>query len=133
MRRLALFALIMAAGARIAAADRPAACPDFDRYFTAKSLRIDLYHTGDAKSETYSLDELRIEPHWAGNPRALLDTLNLGTCILRVFDLKTNAMIYSRGFSTHFDEWKTTGEAIAGFPGPFTSRSSSRCRRAPCR
>jgi hypothetical protein len=119
MRRLLLSALILTAGVRIAAADRPGAYPDFDRFFTAKSLRIDLYHTGDAKRETYSLDELRIEPHWAGNPRGLLDTLNLGSCILRVFDLKTNAMIYSRGFSTHFDEWKTTGEAIAGFPRTF--------------
>lgn len=59
---------------------------------------------------------MRVEPYWAGNPANLLDTLNLGSCILRVFDIKTNTMIYSRGYSTLFDEWKTTDEAIAGFP-----------------
>ncbi len=116
MRRLCLFVMALVMGAQAAAAASPSADPDFDRFFTAKALRIDLYHTGDAKGETYSLDEIRIEPYWAGNPRSLLDTLNLGSCILRVFDVKTNAMIHSRGFSTLFDEWKTTDEAIAGFP-----------------
>jgi len=119
MRRFCLFMLVLALGARTAAAERPAAVPEFDRFFTAKALRIDLYRTGDATEETYSLDEERIEPYWAGNPHSLLDTLNLGSCILRVFDLKTNTMIYSRGYSTLFDEWKTTGEAIAGFPRTF--------------
>jgi hypothetical protein len=116
MRRLCLFVMAVVLGARTVAADRPAAGPDFERFFAAKALRIDLYHTGDAKGETYSLDEVRIEPYWAGNPANLLDTLNLGSCILRVFDIKTNTMIYSRGYSTLFDEWKTTNEAIAGFP-----------------
>jgi hypothetical protein len=119
MRRLCLFVMALAAFAQTVAAERPAAGPDFDRFFTAKALRIDLYHTGDAKEETYSLDEIRIEPYWAGNPGSLLDTLNLGSCLLRVFDIGRNTMIYSRGYSTLFDEWKTTGEAIAGFPRTF--------------
>jgi hypothetical protein len=119
MRRFCLLVLAMVIGFRAAAADRPPAGPEFDRFFTAKTLRVDLYHTGDAKEETYSLDEARIEPYWAGNPHSLLDTLDLGSCILRVFDVKTNTMIYSRGYSSLFDEWKTTAEAIAGFPRTF--------------
>jgi hypothetical protein len=127
MRRFSLFVLIMVVGCRLIAAAGPAPVPatgpvlgvDFDRYFTSKALRIDLYHTGDAREETYSLDETRIEPYWAGNPRSLIDTLNLGGCILRVFDLGTNAMIYSRGYCTLFDEWKTTDEALAGFHRTF--------------
>jgi hypothetical protein len=119
MRRFNLFVLILIVGFRALAAERPAAGSAFDRFFAEKALRIDLYHTGDAKEETYSLDETRIEPYWAGNPRNLVDTLNLGSCILRVFDIRTNAMIYSRGYSTLFDEWKTTAEAIAGFPRTF--------------
>ncbi|MCX5754245.1 MAG: M64 family metallo-endopeptidase [Candidatus Krumholzibacteria bacterium] len=119
MRRLRLFVLTVVVGSQVIAAESRAAGPDFDRFFTAKALRIDLYHTGDAKEETYSLDEARVEPYWAGNPRNLLDTLNLGSCILRVFDVGTNMMIYSRGYSTLFDEWKTTEEAIAGFPRTF--------------
>jgi len=119
MRRLCLFVLSLVVGSQVVAADRPAAGPASDRFFTAKALRIDLYHTGEAKEATYSLDEVRAEPFWAGNPRSLIDTLNLGSCILRVFDIETNAMIYSRGFCTLFDEWKTTDEALAGFPRTF--------------
>jgi hypothetical protein len=117
MHRFIVFIATMVLGAQVFAAGRPAApTPAFERFFTPKSLRIDLYHTGTAHEETYSLDEVRVEPFWAGSPRNLIDTLNLGSSILRVFDLETNAMIYSRGFCTLFDEWKTTAEAIADFP-----------------
>ena len=51
------------------------------------------------------------EPFWAGNPRNLIDTLNLGGYLVRVFDLRTNRMIYSRGYATLFGEWVTTDEA----------------------
>ena len=120
MHRLCPFLLVLAIGAHALAGGRPGANQiQFDRFFTSQALRIDLYHSGDARQELYSLDEVRREPFWAGNPRNLIDTLNLGSCLLRVFDVKTNTMIYSRGYSTVFDEWKTTGEALAGFPRTF--------------
>ena len=111
MRRLYLVMLLV----MVSVPCRAAGSSAFDRYFTPHSLRIDLYHTGNGHEEIYSLDEVRVEQYWAGNPRNLIDTLNLGSSIVRVFDLGTNAMIYSRGYSTYFDEWKTTGEALAGF------------------
>jgi hypothetical protein len=116
MRRFCVFVLSIILSTRVIAAEQSA----FDRYFTAKSLRIDLYHTGDARMEVYSLDEVRVEPFWGGNPRSLIDTLNLGSCIVRVFDLETNAMIFSRGYCSLFDEWKTTDEAISGFARTFS-------------
>jgi hypothetical protein len=120
MRRLWLFVTLMMVSVPVFAAGRPASAqPVFERFFTSKALRIDLYHSGDARSELYSLDEVREEPFWAGNPRTLVDTLNLGGCLLRVFDVGTNMMIYSRGYSSVFDEWKTTAEALAGFPRTF--------------
>jgi len=84
---------------------------DFSRFFTEGALRIDLFHVGDANSEEYILDELIREPYWAGNPSNLLDTLNLGNYMVRVFDLKTNEMIFSKGYCCIFGEWKTTSEA----------------------
>jgi len=71
---------------------------EFNRYFTTKTLRIDLFHTGTADDEVFSLDELIEEPYWAGNPGNLIDTLNLGGYLFRVFDLKTNTLIFSRGY-----------------------------------
>jgi len=75
---------------------------------------VDLYHTGYKDSEFFSVDESIKEPYWGGNPNALIDTMNLGTYIFRVFDLKTNEMIFSRGYCSIFGEWITTDEAMKG-------------------
>lgn len=91
----------------------------FDRFFADGSMRIDLYHSGEAARDGYSLDEVRREPHWGGSRVHLVDTLNLGESIVRVYDLATNALIYSCGYSTVFGEWRTTGEALAGFTRTF--------------
>jgi len=115
MVRLLAVLLTLAMCGTVAAADGPA----FDRYFTTAGLRIDLYHSGHAGREIYSLDAVHAQPFWAGNPGTLVDTLNLGGCLLRVFDLSTNAMIYTRGYSTVFDEWKTTSESLEGFNRTF--------------
>ena len=120
MRRCCAFIVLMVMGAQVFAAGRPTSGQSaFDRFFAPKALRIDLYHAGDARDELYSLDEVRKESFWAGNPRNLIDTLDLGSCLLRVFDIKTNTMIFSKAYSSVFDEWKTTGEALAGFSRTF--------------
>jgi hypothetical protein len=93
--------------------------PDFDRYFTDGSLRIDLYHTGKGDTEIYSLDEVVRQPYWAGNPRALIDTMNLGNYLVRVYDIKTNNLIFSQGYCSVFGEWTTTDEALAGVARTF--------------
>lgn len=86
----------------------------FDRFFEDKTMRVDYYHTGTKTEEIYSLDEVWEEPIWAGSKVNLIDTLNLGKYLLMVFDLKTNQLIYSRGFCSLFREWQTTEEAEKG-------------------
>jgi len=93
--------------------------PEFDSYFTSGCLRVDLYHTGYKDTEFFSIDEIIKEPHWGGNHNALVDTMNLGEYIFRVFDLKTNSLIFSRGYCSIFGEWITTDEAIKGTVGTF--------------
>ena len=88
--------------------------PSYDRYFTNATLRVDYDHTGTKGQETISLNQCYREGPWPGSRVNLLDTLNLGEFILRVFDKATNVMIYSRGFSSLFNEWQTTDEAAAG-------------------
>jgi len=34
--------------------------------------------------------------------------------MVKVFDHATNVLLYSRGFSSLFNEWQTTDEAVAG-------------------
>lgn len=86
----------------------------FDRYFLDKTLRVDYHHTGTKGTETISLDKMYEEGSWPGSRRNLIDTLNLGEFLARVYDVASNALIYSRGYSTIFNEWQTTEEAIAG-------------------
>ncbi|MBN2410715.1 peptidase M64 [candidate division KSB1 bacterium] len=88
--------------------------PEFDLYFINKTMRVDYFHTGTAATEHFSLDRIYQEGEWPGNRINLIDTLDLGKYILRVYDLRTNVLIYSRGYSTIFDEWQTTHEAKQG-------------------
>lgn len=76
------------------------------------TMRLDYYHTGNATSETFSLDRVVVEPlPWPGNLEKNIDTTNLGKYIFEVADKATGKTIYSRGFSSIFGEWETTGEA----------------------
>ena len=78
-----------------------------------QTLRIDLLHTGNAMSEQYALDRVVIEPlPWPGNPARPLDETNRGLNRFEVVDPKTNRVLYSRGYSTIFGEWRTTEEAL---------------------
>ncbi len=87
---------------------------EYDHYFTEDALRIDFFHSGTNDEERISIDRLyQIQP-WAGPRANLIDTLNSGYYMIRVFDSKSNNLIYSYGFSTLFNEWQTTEEAIQG-------------------
>lgn len=85
--------------------------PDFEQFFENKTLRVDYFHTGTATQEFISLDQAYEEGVWAGSRNNLIDTLNLGKYLVKVFDVETNRLIYSRGFASIYGEWETTGEA----------------------
>ncbi len=79
---------------------------------TARTMRVDYYHTGNAKAEMFSLDRVVIEPlPWPGNPTKPIDDTNLGKYFFEVRDKATDKVVYSRGFASIFGEWETTDEA----------------------
>jgi len=94
----------------------------FNEFFVDKTMRVDYYHTGTKGFEVISLDKVYEEPAvisfdkkmWAGNKKNLIDTMNLGKYLAKVIDIKSNQIIYSRGFSSVYGEWETTGEAEKG-------------------
>ena len=94
----------------------------FDKFFYDKTMRMDYYHTGIKDKEIISLDVVYEEPAclvngkqlWAGSKTNLVDTLNFGKYMVKIYDAKTNQLIYSRGFCSLFGEWQTTGEAAKG-------------------
>lgn len=75
-------------------------------------MRIDYIHSGNALQESYGLERIVIEPlPWPGNPAHPIDDSNRGVNLFEVVDPKTGTVLYSRGFSTIFGEWRTTDEA----------------------
>jgi hypothetical protein len=86
----------------------------YDARFTGKTLRFDYFHSGTAKEEHVSLDKVRLEGDWPGSRVHLLDDTNLGKYLFEVIDPATNQAVWSRGFSSIYGEWETTGEAAAG-------------------
>ncbi len=83
----------------------------FDDYFEDKTLRLDYFHSGDKENNYYSIDELIEEPYWGGSKVNLIDKFNYGRYKFEVYDAASNILIYSRGYSTIFNEWQTTEEA----------------------
>ena len=50
-------------------------------------MRVDYYHTGNAKEERFSLDRVVVEPlPWPGNPARPIDTTNRGKYFFEVVD-----------------------------------------------
>src|SRR3990172_1188773 len=79
---------------------------------SARTFRLDYFHTGTASEERFSLDGLVLEPlSWPGNPSHPIDDTNLGKYLFEVRERSTNRLLYSRGFSSIFGEWETTAEA----------------------
>jgi hypothetical protein len=84
---------------------------NFSKYFQKKSLRFDFLLGGNSKEVRVYPQQMKQEPHWAGSLKNLTDIFNYGTYRFQVYDAETEKLLYSRGFSTLFQEWQTTAEA----------------------
>ena len=83
----------------------------FDAYFTASSLRVDYCLTGNSNETTFSLKELIREPYWSGSKTNLIDNLEFGSYIIKVFEAGTDKLLFSKGYQNLYGEWQTTDEA----------------------
>jgi hypothetical protein len=83
----------------------------FDRYFLNKTMRVDFYHTGNAKDDLFAIDKVMSDGEWGGSKKVLIDKLELGAYFFKVIDKESNVLLYSRGFASIFGEWQTTPEA----------------------
>ena len=109
MRTRVSFAALLFALATIARAHESQ--PAYDRYFTAKAMRVDYFHTGDKDEEIISLDQIVSDGAWPGSRTNLVDDTNFGKYLFEVIDRTNNRVIYSRGFASIYGEWETTEEA----------------------
>ncbi|MEN6311029.1 MAG: M64 family metallopeptidase [Acidobacteriota bacterium] len=123
-KRLGMMAFILAAAALAAHAQSQVA---FDDHFVDKALRFDLYQTGDAKDEVVTLDQIYQEGIWPETRTHLIEPFDYGRYVVKLYDVASNRLIYSRGFDTTFAEYKTTTPAIDG-----VKRVFERSLRVPC-
>ncbi|MBQ7773947.1 MAG: peptidase M64, partial [Bacteroidales bacterium] len=84
--------------------------PQYDTYFTPDRLRIDLTFAGDATSQKIFLEGMTKECAWSGSRTNLVDPFKYGEYYMEV-RTPDGKVIYSKGFNTLFQEWRTTAEA----------------------
>ena len=77
-----------------------------------RTLRIDYFHTGNANTEFFSLDQVVLEPlPFPGNPQQPVDSLLRGKYLFEAVDPESGKVVWSRSFSSIYGEWETTAEA----------------------
>src|SRR5512145_1530056 len=86
----------------------------FDDLFRDETMRIDYFHTGAAGEEMVALDQIWRQGTYAGSRTHLVDDLDLGRYLAKLYDAASGDVIWSRGFDSYFGEWLTTGPAAEG-------------------
>ncbi|HYQ55911.1 MAG TPA: M64 family metallopeptidase, partial [Draconibacterium sp.] len=88
---------------------------DFKTYFKDKSFRFDFLLGGNNKEVVVYPAQMKEEPFWGGSKTNIIDTFNYGSYRYRIFDAASNNLIFSKGFSTLFQEWQTTADAKTNY------------------
>lgn len=83
----------------------------FETYFEHKSLRIDFALSGNSQFQAAAIQQIREEPHWGGPVKNRIDSFGYGGYYVNIYDKESNDLIYSRGFNTLFEEWRSTEQA----------------------
>lgn len=98
---------------------RAQAAVSFEEYFDHHGLRFDLFQVGNSSREEIILDNIYWEGPWPENPASLIEPFENGHYRVRLYDVATNRLLYSRGFDSMFNEYKTTAPAIEGIKKVF--------------
>ncbi len=86
----------------------------FYTFFKDSTLRVDYYHTGNANTETITLDRFYQFPFWSGTTQKLIDPFDNGKYYVKLFDAESGQLLFSRGYNSYFGEYQTTSEAKQG-------------------
>ena len=91
----------------------------FDDFFIDKTMRIDYFHIGDAKTEIITIDQIYKYGIWAGSRVHLIDEFNVGRYYVKIYDENSEELIYSKGFDSYFGEYQTSTPALDGIGKTF--------------
>ena len=85
---------------------------DFDRDFEDATLRLDYVFCGDNAHQAIYFQQAARTSAWAGRRNHLSEPLLEGNGQIRVLDPETGKTLYANSFSTLFQEWQVTEEAL---------------------
>ncbi len=85
----------------------------FDAHFADSTLRLDYVFCGDAAHQEIYLRQALRTSAWAGRRTKLEKPLLQGNGQIRVLDPVSGKCLYANSFSSLFQEWTTTGEAVS--------------------
>ena len=80
----------------------------WSNHFEDRTMRVDYFHSGNASEEHISPDRIVSDGPWSGPMGNAIDSIGQG---LYRFEVHGETLLFSRGFSSIFGEWQTTGEA----------------------
>jgi len=83
----------------------------FEENFLPRTLRIDYLLAGDSGIQAAYFVQMKEEPFWGGPQNNLIDPFGYGSYRYAAYDSATQRLVFSRGFSSLFQEWKGTEEA----------------------
>lgn len=84
----------------------------FETHFLDKTLRLDYIFSGNNKAQHISLSELRTSEGWYGRRHRLKELFLEGNGQITVTDITGCDTLYRHSFSTLFQEWQNTEEAV---------------------
>ncbi len=77
-------------------------------------LRVDFFRCGDFRTDSIEIKEMFMQQNGSIGPEAYLDAFNYGE--YRIEAYKSDSTCYfRRGYSSLFNEWKTTSEALTSY------------------
>lgn len=84
---------------------------EYKKFFTGKTLRVDVQLGGSAAKTDVYLSQIVKENIYAGPKKNLIDPFNYGSYKYSLYDVKTGVLLFSKGFCSLFNEWVSTAEA----------------------
>ena len=84
---------------------------EFDRWFSGGTLRVDCLREGSAQGDTVWVERWIDRPGgWYGSRTQMIDPFDNGDYRVEMRDAATGRVLYSRGYSNLFREYKDTPE-----------------------
>ncbi len=91
-----------------------AAGVDFDADLLDVTLRIDLFHGGDATREWATFDRAWRQSGWSGSRAHPGDEAPIGAYLATMADAATGRILAARSYDSYFGEYRTTAQAHEG-------------------